>query len=42
MYDLVFRNTRIIDGTGNPWIKADLAVTNGKIASIAHAHLRSM
>ena len=26
MYDLVFKNGRIIDGTGNPWFKADLAV----------------
>lgn len=34
MYDLVFRNARIIDGTGNPWIKADLAVTNGKISTV--------
>jgi N-acyl-D-amino-acid deacylase len=34
VYDLVFRNARIIDGTGNPWIKADLAVTNGKISTV--------
>lgn len=34
MYDLIIKNGRIVDGTGNPWIKADLAVSNGKIATI--------
>jgi N-acyl-D-amino-acid deacylase len=39
VYDLVFKNARITDGTGNPWIKADLAVTNGKIAAIKKNNL---
>jgi N-acyl-D-amino-acid deacylase len=34
MYDKVFKNGIIIDGTGNPWIKADLAISEGKIALV--------
>lgn len=33
-YDLIFLNGKIVDGTGNPWYKADVGVKNGKIASI--------
>ncbi len=34
--DLLITNGRIIDGTGNSWYKADIAVKNGKIVSIGH------
>lgn len=34
MFDLIIKNARIIDGTGSPWYRADLAVKDGKIASI--------
>lgn len=34
MYQLLVTNGRIIDGTGNPWYKADLAVTNGRIVAL--------
>lgn len=33
-YDIVIRNGRVLDGAGNPWIAADVAITNGKIAKI--------
>jgi N-acyl-D-amino-acid deacylase len=33
-YDLLLRNGKIIDGTGNSWYYADIAVKNGKIISI--------
>ena len=33
-YDLVIKNGRVVDGTGNPWYYADVAVQNGKIAKI--------
>jgi N-acyl-D-amino-acid deacylase len=33
-YDLVIRNGRVLDGAGNPWISADIAVKDGKIAAI--------
>lgn len=34
-YDLVIRNARIIDGTGNPWYRGDVAVKGDTIAAIA-------
>lgn len=34
LYDLVIRNARIIDGTGNPWFHGSIAVKNGKIARV--------
>jgi N-acyl-D-amino-acid deacylase len=35
MYDLLIRNGRIVDGTGNPWYRADIAIQDGKIIRIA-------
>src|SRR5690348_4253445 len=34
-FDLVIRNGRIIDGTGSPWYRGDLAVRGDTIARIA-------
>ncbi|MCI0534251.1 MAG: D-aminoacylase [Verrucomicrobiales bacterium] len=34
VYDLVIRNGKIIDGTGNPWFYGDVAVARDRIASI--------
>lgn len=34
MYSLVFRNARIVDGTGNPWFWSDVGVEDGRIARI--------
>ena len=33
-YDLIIRNGRIIDGTGNPWFQSDIGIMNGKIVAI--------
>ena len=33
-YDLVIHNARVIDGTGNPWFRADVGVKNGRIAAV--------
>ena len=33
-YDVVLRNGRVLDGAGNPWIAADIAVRGGRIARI--------
>ncbi len=33
-YDVLIKNGRIIDGTGNSWYYGDVAVQNGKIAAI--------
>ena len=33
-YDVLLRNGRIIDGTGNPWFRADIALQGDRIAAI--------
>jgi N-acyl-D-amino-acid deacylase len=33
-YDLVITNARIVDGSGNPWFRADVGVRAGKIVRI--------
>ena len=33
-YDLVIRNGRIVDGTGNPWFYADVAIRDDRIVTI--------
>ncbi len=33
-YDLIIRNGHIIDGTGNPWFAADVAVSGDRLAAI--------
>ena len=33
----LIKNAKIIDGTGNPWFKADLLIENGKIKEIARS-----
>jgi N-acyl-D-aspartate/D-glutamate deacylase len=34
MFDVVVRNGFVVDGTGNPWFRADVGVKDGKIARI--------
>lgn len=33
-YDIVIRNGRVLDGSGNPWINADIAIRNGRFVKI--------
>ena len=33
-YDIVIRNGRVLDGAGNPWVTADVAVKDGKFVKI--------
>lgn len=35
-FDLVIKNGRVIDGTGNPWLNLDVGIAQGKIARIGH------
>jgi N-acyl-D-amino-acid deacylase len=34
VYDVLIKNGQIVDGTGNPWFKADIAIASGKIVKI--------
>jgi len=34
MFDIVIKNGKMVDGTGNPWFKADLGIENEKIATV--------
>lgn len=34
MFDVVVRNGRLVDGTGNPWTHLDVAIKEGRIAAI--------
>src|SRR5688500_17847763 len=33
-YDVVIRNGRVLDGAGNPWILADVAIKDGRFVKI--------
>lgn len=33
-YDLLIRNARVMDGAGNPWVRADVAVRGDRIAAV--------
>jgi N-acyl-D-amino-acid deacylase len=35
-YDVIIKNGRIIDGSGNPWVSGDLAITGDRIAKIGN------
>ncbi len=39
-YDLVIRDGRVLDGAGNPWIRADVAVQDGRIARVGKVYGR--
>lgn len=40
-YDLLLRNARVIDGSGNPWFRADVGIRGGKIAAIGRLNGKS-
>jgi N-acyl-D-amino-acid deacylase len=40
-FDLVIRNARVIDGTGNPWYRADVGIQGGRIAAIGQLAAKS-
>ncbi|MGC1619904.1 MAG: D-alanyl-D-alanine carboxypeptidase/D-alanyl-D-alanine-endopeptidase [Candidatus Acidiferrum sp.] len=37
-YDIIIRNGHILDGTGNPWYAADVAIEGDRIAAIGDLH----
>src|SRR3954469_13836612 len=36
-YDVLIRNGKVVDGSGNPWFYADLGIIGDRIAFIGHA-----
>ncbi len=39
-YDVVIRNGRVLDGNGNPWIRADVAIRDGRFVRIGRVEAR--
>lgn len=33
-FDILIRNGKVVDGSGNPWVRADIGIQNGRIARI--------
>lgn len=40
-FDILVRNVRIVDGSGNPWYRANIGIKAGKIASIGRLEGKS-
>ncbi len=40
-YDILIRNGRVVDGTGNPWIYADVGVTGDRISLLGRASAKA-
>ena len=36
-YDVLIRNGRVVDGSGNPWVYADVGILGDRIAFVGHA-----
>ena len=39
-YDIVIRNGRLLDGEGNPWVRADVAIKDGRFVKIGRVEGR--
>jgi N-acyl-D-amino-acid deacylase len=35
-FDVLIRNARVMDGTGNPWLRGDLGISGERIAAVGH------
>lgn len=42
VYDIVIRNGRVLDGAGNPWIAADVAIAKGRFVRIGRVEGRGL
>ncbi|HET7553581.1 MAG TPA: amidohydrolase family protein [Gemmatimonadaceae bacterium] len=41
-YDIVIRNGRVFDGAGNPWIRADVAIRDGRFVKVGQVEGRGV
>lgn len=41
-YDIVIRGGRVLDGAGNPWVRADVAVKDGRIVEVGRVVARGV
>ena len=39
-FEIVIRDGHILDGTGNPWFKANIGITDGRISRISRSDLK--
>ncbi len=35
-FDVLIENARVVDGTGNPWFRADIGIRDGRVAEVGH------
>jgi N-acyl-D-amino-acid deacylase len=42
MYDIVIRNGRLLDGDGNPWVNADVAIKDSRFVKIGRVEGRGV
>src|SRR6202142_1096324 len=42
IYDIVIRNGRLLDGDGNPWVNADVAIKDGRFVKIGRVEGRGV
>lgn len=35
-YDVIIRNGRVLDGSGNPWVKADVGIIGDRIVTVGN------
>jgi N-acyl-D-amino-acid deacylase len=40
LYDIVIRNGRVLDGSGNPWVNADVAIKDGRFLKVGRVEGR--
>lgn len=40
LYNIVIRNGRVLDGAGNPWIAADVAIKSGRFVGVGRVEGR--
>ena len=40
-YDVLIRNGRVLDGSGNPWLAADIGIRGGRVIDVGRLHAAS-